>query len=49
MNNVTFVEGIYNIEGEKKPVQGINFNNISSTTSNRFTFHGLTGKGIQHD
>ena len=49
LSEFILAEGIYNIDGEKKPVQGIHFHHISFTTSNRFTFHGLTGKGIQHD
>lgn len=43
------VEGVYEIEGEKNPCQGIHFKNLDFSRSKRFSFHGLTGKGIQHD
>jgi hypothetical protein len=31
------------------PLQNIHFSHIEFTGTNRFSFHGLTGKGIQHD
>lgn len=44
------IEGEHEIgEAESRHVQGIHFKNLSFTRSNRFGFHGLTGKGIQHD
>jgi hypothetical protein len=32
-----------------RPVQQVHFEEITFTRSGRFSFHGLTGKGIQHD
>lgn len=43
------VEGVHEIGGVQRHVQGIHFTNIRFTRSNRFAFHGLTGRGIQHD
>lgn len=43
------VEGVHEIVGHQRHVQGIHFQNIQFTRSNRFPFHGLTGRGIQHD
>jgi len=38
------------IEGrEEEAVKGIQFRNLTFTHSNRYRFHGLTGRGIQHD
>ncbi len=31
------------------PVKGIRLRNLTFTHSNRYRFHGLTGRGIQHD
>jgi hypothetical protein len=46
-NQVEFlrVEG----EGVDRPVRGLEFRNLTFTHSNRYRFHGLTGRGIQHD
>ncbi len=43
------VEGRHDLHGEKKLVAGVHFKNLGFTRSNRFSFHGLTGRGIQHD
>lgn len=43
------IEGEFEQGGKKQPVNGIHFKNIVFTHSNRFSFHGLTGKGVQHD
>jgi hypothetical protein len=43
------VEGVFEAAVIRSPVKGIHFKNITFTRSNRFRFHGLTGKGIQHD
>ena len=43
------IEGVHQLGGEQRPVVGIHFRNLTFTRSNRFPFHGLTGKGIQHD
>lgn len=43
------------VEGEVKPgkiyrpVRGIHIRNLTFTHSGRYRFHGLTGRGIQHD
>ncbi|MCC5844650.1 MAG: right-handed parallel beta-helix repeat-containing protein [Verrucomicrobia bacterium] len=38
------------IEGlEERAVKGIRLRNLTFTHSNRYRFHGLTGRGIQHD
>lgn len=34
---------------DNQPVENIHLERITFTHSNRFSFHGLTGKGIQHD
>ena len=43
------VEGERDPEGRIQPVQHLNFSHIEFARSSRFSFHGLTGKGIQHD
>ena len=43
------VEGVHEFEGEQSPAHHISFENLTFTRSNRFSFHGLTGKGVQHD
>jgi hypothetical protein len=43
------IEGAVEPDGIQQPVQGIQLRNLTFTHSNRFPFHGLTGKGIQHD
>lgn len=43
------VEGIHEFEGEQSPAQNICFEHLTLTRSNRFSFHGLTGRGVQHD
>ncbi|MBC2603224.1 right-handed parallel beta-helix repeat-containing protein [Puniceicoccus vermicola] len=43
------IEGVHELDGEQHPVKGVHFRNLAFTRSNRFAFHGLTGKGIQHD
>jgi hypothetical protein len=43
------LEGNENPGGGQDPIQNVHFENITFTRSNRFSFHGLTGKGIQHD
>ncbi len=43
------VEGVHELDGEQRPVTGLQFRNLTFTRSNRFPFHGLTGRGIQHD
>ncbi|TFG71203.1 MAG: hypothetical protein E4H27_05095 [Anaerolineales bacterium] len=43
------IEGEYESDGELKPVSNVTIQNINFTHSRRFSFHGLTGKGIQHD
>jgi len=35
--------------GIQNPVKGIHIRNLIFTRTNRYRFHGLTGKGIQHD
>ncbi|MDA3959198.1 MAG: right-handed parallel beta-helix repeat-containing protein [Planctomycetota bacterium] len=35
--------------GEQAAVTGLHIRNLTFTRSNRFAFHGLTGRGIQHD
>jgi len=35
--------------GIQNPVKGIHIRNLTFTRTNRYRFHGLTGKGIQHD
>jgi hypothetical protein len=43
------IEGIHELDGEKRPIKHLHVRNIGFTRSNRYSFHGLTGKGIQHD
>ncbi|MCJ8330216.1 MAG: right-handed parallel beta-helix repeat-containing protein [Lentisphaeria bacterium] len=43
------IEGRHEHGTEHSPVMGVHFKNITFTRSNRFAFHGLSGKGIQHD
>ncbi len=43
------VEGVHALKGVQQPAENISFENITFTHSNRFSFHGLTGMGIQHD
>jgi hypothetical protein len=43
------IEGHEKPDGGQQPVQSIRLRNLTFTQSNRSRFHGLTGKGIQHD
>ncbi|MBN8218464.1 MAG: right-handed parallel beta-helix repeat-containing protein [Spirochaetes bacterium] len=43
------IEGVCDPRGKKAPIENIHLENLTFTRSNRFPFHGLTGKGIQHD
>ena len=43
------VEGSNDEASDLLPVQQVHFEGITFTRSGRFSFHGLTGKGIQHD
>jgi len=43
------IEGDVDIGKRESPVKGIHLRNLTFTRSNRYRFHGLTGKGIQHD
>ncbi len=43
------VEGRNDAETGLRPVRQVHFSGIEFTHSGRFGFHGLTGKGIQHD
>ncbi len=43
------LEGACEPKGLKRPIENVHLENITFTHSNRFPFHGLTGKGIQHD
>lgn len=43
------IEGVHDLDGAHRPVTGVHFRKMGFTRSNRFPFHGLTGKGIQHD
>jgi hypothetical protein len=43
------LEGSVEPGGIPNPVKGILFRNLTFSHSNRYRFHGLTGKGIQHD
>jgi len=43
------LEGEVEPGGIQKPVRGLHIRNLTFTHSNRYRFHGLTGKGIQHD
>ncbi|MBI4977558.1 MAG: right-handed parallel beta-helix repeat-containing protein [Spirochaetes bacterium] len=43
------LEGVCDPRGHKAPIENIHLEKLSFTCSNRFAFHGLTGKGIQHD
>jgi len=36
-------------DGEPRPVSNVTIRNITFTRSRRFSFHGLTGRGVQHD
>ena len=43
------IEGVYDLRREQRTVNGIRLKDLTFTRSNRFSFNGLTGKGIQHD
>jgi len=43
------IEGVHELDGAHQPVTGLHLSKLAFTRSNRFAFHGLTGKGIQHD
>jgi hypothetical protein len=43
------LEGVHEPKGKQRAVENIRFENITFRHSNRFSFHGLTGLGIQHD
>ncbi len=43
------IEGVEKPEGGHTPVENVHLKHLTFTHSNRFPFHGLTGKGIQHD
>lgn len=43
------LEGSGELPGETNPIQNVHLENLTFRHSNRFPFHGLTGKGIQHD
>lgn len=43
------LEGVHELKGEQRPIKNVHFEKITFTHSNRFSFHGLTGMGIQHD
>lgn len=43
------LEGLHEEIPNLQPVQGIRLRNLTFTRGNRYTFHGLTGRGIQHD
>lgn len=43
------MEGVHEPKGRQRPVRGLHLRKLGFTRSNRFAFHGLTGKGIQHD
>ena len=43
------LEGECDLKGRPKQIKNVHFENLVFTHSNRFSFHGLTGKGIQHD
>ena len=43
------LDGDVDPRGVKNYIQNVHFENLTFTHSNRFSFHGLTGKGIQHD
>ena len=43
------LEGEFDPKGDGNLVRNIRLENITFTHSNRFSFHGLTGLGIQHD
>jgi len=43
------MEGEVEVGSFEKPAKGILLRNLTFTRSNRYRFHGLTGKGIQHD
>lgn len=43
------VEGEHQPNGIQNPVCNLHFRDLVFTRSNRFSFHGLTGLGIQHD
>lgn len=43
------IEGKSEIGAKATPAKNLRIRNITFTRSNRYRFHGLTGKGIQHD
>jgi len=43
------IEGKSEIGAKATPAKNLRIRNITFTRSNRYCFHGLTGKGIQHD
>jgi hypothetical protein len=43
------MDGSCHDQNAPQPVMGIHFRDLVFTRSNRFAFHGLTGRGIQHD
>jgi len=43
------IEGNVDPGRKSNPAKGIRLRNLTFTHSNRYRFHGLTGKGIQHD
>ena len=43
------LEGHDDLQGTKNPINNVHLTNLTFKHSNRFPFHGLTGKGIQHD
>lgn len=43
------MEGVHELDGPQQPVTGLHLRKLAFTRSNRYSFHGLTGMGIQHD
>ena len=43
------IEGQHELQVGQQWVQGLHLMNLAFTHSSRYAFHGLTGKGIQHD
>jgi hypothetical protein len=43
------IEGEVEPGGIQRPVRGLHLRNLTFTQSHEYRFHGLTGKGIQHD
>lgn len=49
LTEFVLLEGEHDLGGHPEPVENVHFQNLTFRHSNRFAFHGLTGKGIQHD